>query len=496
WYDDAGLLTPSGTYFKDYGNTGKTVQLYAKWQVETYNIIFDVNDGTVVIDTNYNFNTTLPSPTREGYTFEGWTLSEAYDNGVGESFKITPDLGNNLDTVNLYAKWIIETYKFELIFNDASTLNEYHQVIFNEMVGELPTPTLPNYFFNGWFFDVALSQEVTSETIVVDFGENGQNVKIYAKWTRDQETMQPSVTIIYKNGNTTLLTDEVLYGLPYGELYNPYPGYSVNWYLDSQFTIEITSNTIVTDTELHTLYGNWKPIIYSITYVIDEGGNNENNPIHYTIEENNIVLQNPTKDGYAFLGWYLNDNYTNKITNISSGSYGDVVLYAHFEYGSNGITYQYVSGTNSYRITGYDKIDNSLIIPSYANDGSHGRLLVTEIYQYAFQNSNIVSAIIPSGITSIGNYAFSGNPMVSITLPFTGASSTYIEGSQKPQNHLGYIFGYWESSGMTSVPSYSSYNYWYYVTGSGSSTRYYTVNFNIPSTLREVKLTTTTTLPQ
>jgi len=47
----------------------------------------------------------------------------------------------------------------------------------------------------------------------------------------------------------------------------------------------------------------WEPIRYSITYVLDGGTNNIDNPSYYTIESPDIILQDPVRDGYIFMGW-------------------------------------------------------------------------------------------------------------------------------------------------------------------------------------------------
>lgn len=72
---------------------------------------------------------------------------------------------------------------------------------------------------------------------------------------------------------------------------------------------------------------------YIISYELDGGINDPNNPIEYTfgtgIDSFKDALKDSLKDGYTFLGWY---NYSGeKITSISSTSYDDIVLYAKWE---------------------------------------------------------------------------------------------------------------------------------------------------------------------
>lgn len=79
-----------------------------------------------------------------------------------------------------------------------------------------------------------------------------------------------------------------------------------------------------------TLKAKWEIIKYNIVYNLDEGINNENNPNSYDIESE-IVLLDPTKYGYVFKGWYLDNNYNTKIIKIEKGSINDLNLYAKWE---------------------------------------------------------------------------------------------------------------------------------------------------------------------
>lgn len=68
---------------------------------------------------------------------------------------------------------------------------------------------------------------------------------------------------------------------------------------------------------------------YSLTYHLDGGNNNSENPSSYTIESD-FELLSPKKDGEFFAGWYLDENYTERIERISPGRTGNIDLYAKF----------------------------------------------------------------------------------------------------------------------------------------------------------------------
>ena len=80
-----------------------------------------------------------------------------------------------------------------------------------------------------------------------------------------------------------------------------------------------------------TLYAQWVPTTYTITYNLD-GGTVSGNPTTYTIESNAITLVNPTKDGYNFTGWTGSNGTTPSTTvTIPKGSTGDREYTANWE---------------------------------------------------------------------------------------------------------------------------------------------------------------------
>ena len=81
-----------------------------------------------------------------------------------------------------------------------------------------------------------------------------------------------------------------------------------------------------------TLYAQWTPTVYKITYKLNGGKNHADNPKTYTIEDDKIVLGEPTRKGYEFLGWYTNSDFTSKkVTSIPAGSKGNKTLYAKWK---------------------------------------------------------------------------------------------------------------------------------------------------------------------
>ena len=52
-----------------------------------------------------------------------------------------------------------------------------------------------------------------------------------------------------------------------------------------------------------TFTAQWTSTVYTITYTLDGGKTETENPTSYTIESKEITLNNPAKEGYTFMGW-------------------------------------------------------------------------------------------------------------------------------------------------------------------------------------------------
>ncbi len=88
------------------------------------------------------------------------------------------------------------------------------------------------------------------------------------------------------------------------------------------------TSAIVQDMEIH---GYVKPIRYTITYHLNGGVNASTNPIVYYVTDGEIVLKDAQKEGATFKGWYLSEDYSQKVEKLSAEQLGDLNLYALFE---------------------------------------------------------------------------------------------------------------------------------------------------------------------
>ena len=168
-------------------------------------------------------------------------------------------------------------------------------------------------------------EEVSCPTKYWHHGTGDEVNKCYAlvDFVPNDGTPSPESYLAYDDGN-----ENQTYNLP--ELPEiARSGYDFGGWYDND---EFDGDYVTTSTDLSgdkTLYAKWTPIEYTITYELDGGTNDVNNPSTYTIESATITLVDPTKLGYTFAGWYGNDQFGGgAITEIATGSTGDITLYA------------------------------------------------------------------------------------------------------------------------------------------------------------------------
>ena len=213
----------------------------------------------------------------------------------------------------------------------------------------------------------------------------------------------------------------------------------LGWYDDNNELV--TTNavyTFVMPNYDYTLEAKWN--YFTINYDLNGGVNNPNNPDYYTTDDGNIHLQDPTKEGYEFVGWKYNDEI---IDTIDVNLVQDITLeavWSSYEYeikeDNNG---KYVS------IIGFDETIIDVVIPETVTLNGE-EIPVKEISQTAFKgNQNVKSIIVSNEVTIIDENAFDGcTSLESIYLPisvttigsnaFNGCSliTIYSKASSKP----------------------------------------------------------------
>ena len=115
------------------------------------------------------------------------------------------------------------------------------------------------------------------------------------------------------------------------------------------------------------LYAHWTPHPYAITYILNGGVNDEDNPTTYTIRDGDIALVEPLRDGFIFVGWTWEGQDTPILrVTIPSGSTGERTFTAHWEAGSPLVTLTAETGDitlyNGQTLTGTGGADTHVVI--------------------------------------------------------------------------------------------------------------------------------------
>ena len=100
-------------------------------------------------------------------------------------------------------------------------------------------------------------------------------------------------------------------------------GYTfAGWYSDSKLTTAVTSLKLTADA---TVYAKWLPAQYTLTF--ETNGGSKINPLPVAADTTvDLTKYVPTKEGYAFAGWYADRNLTTQVTSLKLAA--DTTVYA------------------------------------------------------------------------------------------------------------------------------------------------------------------------
>ena len=313
---------PSGTY--------SNVMVYtvsAKPQCITYETTWDYNGGTANPSGTYpssinygaGIDLTTLTPTKNGYTFAGWSNGTDTFTGSETSADLNP---SNSVSVTLTAQWTPIDYTISYTLNSGSlpsgTTNPSTYTIESNAI-TLNNPTRAGYNFKGWS-GTGLTGD-SNTTVTIAKGSTG-NRSYTANWTAKTITLtldgQSATTAgttaayfkyatatYYSNSDcTTQLTDNKITvparnGYSFGGYYTGTNG-TGTIYINSSGAFVNNAHTAITSDR--TLYAKWTPKVYSIAYDLNNGTAGAEAPTSGTFDTV-IEISNPTRTGYTFAGW-------------------------------------------------------------------------------------------------------------------------------------------------------------------------------------------------
>ena len=438
-------MAPQLTVVLPQGSIGNRTYT-ANWELTGYTITMDLNGGsgeTALLYTVIDDDFALPTPTRNGYEFVGWT---------GEGI-IIPQLnvtipkgstGNQTYT----AKWHVIEYTITLDTNGGPNVSPIKYTVEDSFT--LPYPLRPGYEFAGWTLDG--SGMLPATTLIIYYGTTG-DLHYKAEWRLAEYT----ITLDLNGGSgkekvVYTITDEVF------ELPTPTRnGYEFVGWTGERITTPQTSVKIPKGSTGNKAYtANWKVIQYTIITLLEGGNAGSSGAYVYTVEET-FTLPTPTRTGYTFWGW-TGEGITKPQPSVTipRGSTGDKTYIENWVETGYTITLDLNGGSGKEKVI-YTMTDEDFELPTPTRHG----------YEFVGWTGEGIttpqtSVKIPKG--SMGNKAYTANWKViryTITLVTNGgaviASIRYtVEDSVTlpiPPERPGYEFAGWVLDGSGQFPS-------------------------------------------
>lgn len=176
-------------------------------------VSFNANGGSVSMANKKvlcgNTYGSLPTPTRTGYSFDGWFTSASGGSRVAESTNVTSTSDHTL-----YAHWSEKTVTLYYNANGGSVSPTSKSVTYNHSYGSLATPSRTGYSFTGWYTAASGGSVVSSSTTVTSTGDH----TIYAHWSANSYPCY----VYYRSTNGTDLGSTTLTEV-YGTTRTVYP---------------------------------------------------------------------------------------------------------------------------------------------------------------------------------------------------------------------------------------------------------------------------------
>ena len=368
--------TPTYTYYstvKYYKNDGTTTLLHTDE--------FNTESKTETMQLYQKSMNANVAPTRTGYTFLGWSTdpnATSAEYTLNGNFRVyDTENGGGMGPVDLYAVWKPNEYEVELRKGPADATGGTNSVIAIYTLpmpeGEgITAPTLKGYDFNGYYrasgtdTTYYYNKEMKSTHVWDRTAEN--DCYVQARWTvhRTKINLDPrggvnyGASVVYATYGQAMPTQGVSAPQRTGYVFEGYyyEGNGLNYYnadMTSARTWWIDERTLNPQVTEITLYAKWTRVDYTITLDHnDETGVKEYITVNYgqampLVDSNGNTLEVPTRDGYIFLGYSINQVENNSQYYYQVGWQGNLVSYSIWNNAGNGTLY--AQWEKTYKIT-------------------------------------------------------------------------------------------------------------------------------------------------
>lgn len=321
-----------------YGTT-EDFDLYAEWEKILYTIKYENMEGVEVLSLKDGMaypsyfaeggeEITLPDADclkKAGGEFKGWYLTEDFS---GDPVTVL-NKDSASESITLYAKWDIATYKITYDLADGEWVDSYtppSEYLIEDTPVQLPAAdkvTRRGYEFAGW-----LNKEVSSWRCFTEIAEGESGDKTF---TADWDAINYSITYMnmegasFTNSYGNTITPYTTYNIEYTKyLQSPKKtGYTfAGWYLEKEFYTKISVLEDMTGDLV--LYAKFIPATREITFYSNYDSTGENGPAYseikivdsslsdsksyyeqilYYKQENILLPVNYYSDKWAFTGW-------------------------------------------------------------------------------------------------------------------------------------------------------------------------------------------------
>ena len=440
-----GITTPQPNVTIPKGSTGDK-RYIENWELTEYNITMDLNGGSgqeKVVYTMTDEDFELPTPTRHGYEFVGWTGEGIIMPQLNVTIP-TGSTGNKAYTAN----WKVIEYTITLDTNGGPNVSPIKYTVEDSFT--LPYPLRPGYEFAGWTLDG--SGMLPATTLIIYYGTTG-DLHYKAEWRLAEYTINMDL-----NGGSG--KEKVVYTITDEDFELPTPtrnGYEfVGWKGEGITTPQRIVKIPKGSTGNKAYTANWQVIQYTIITLLEGGNAGSSGAYVYTVEET-FTLPTPTRTGYTFWGW-TGEGITTPQPNVTipKGSTGDKTYIENWVETGYTITLDLNGGSGKEKVI-YTMTDEDFELPTPTRNG----------YEFVGWTGERITTPqtrvkIPKGST--GNKAYTANWKViryTITLVTNGgaviASIRYtVEDSVTlpiPPERPGYEFAGWVLDGSGQFPS-------------------------------------------
>ena len=438
-------MAPQLTVVLPQGSIGNRTYT-ANWELTGYTITMDLNGGsgeTALLYTVIDDEFALPTPTRNGYEFVGWT-----GEGITTPQRIVKIPKGSTGDKAYTANWKVIEYTITLDTNGGPNVSPIKYTVEDSFT--LPYPLRPGYEFAGWTLDG--SGMLPATTLIIYYGTTG-DLHYKAEWRLAEYT----ITLDLNGGSGQ---EKVIYTITDEDFELPTPtrnGYEFVGWTGERITTPQTSVKIPRGSTGNKAYtANWQVIKYTIITLLEGGNAGSSGAYVYTVEET-FTLPTPTRTGYTFWGW-TGEGITTPQPNVTipKGSTGDKTYIENWVETGYTITLDLNGGSGKEKVI-YTMTDEDFELPTPTRNG----------YEFVGWTGEGIttpqtSVKIPKGST--GNKAYTANWKViryTITLVTNGgaviASIRYtVEDSVTlpiPPERPGYEFAGWVLDGSGQFPS-------------------------------------------